>query len=120
VAVPRESSNEDEEKAEGEEEVCLYDPEQSEEMAVPVGYHRTSRLVAGREVVYLREGTGQENNQASVAEKGKEPSEESATPATDNAQEASSEDEGESHVGRGTWAPQLRPPCVCVCVCVCG
>jgi hypothetical protein len=59
--------------------VCLYDPEDQShgEEAVPVGYHRASKLVDGREIVFLREGRpdgegGDEGTATAPTEKGKE------------------------------------------------
>lgn len=78
--MPPPRDDDDDEKAEGEEEVCLYDPEQSEEMAVPVGYHRASKFVAGREVIYLREGTGEEEDEDE--DKGEEEKRNRATATT--------------------------------------
>ncbi|ELR17619.1 uncharacterized protein ACA1_063830 [Acanthamoeba castellanii str. Neff] len=80
TALPPPRDDDDDEKAEGEEEVCLYDPEQSEEMAVPVGYHRASKFVAGREVIYLREGTGEEEDEDE--DKGEEEKRNRATATT--------------------------------------
>lgn len=102
--MPPPRDDDDGEKAEGEEEVCLYDPEQSEEMAVPVGYHRASKFVAGREVVYLREGTGEEEeeDEDGEEERNRAPTAPTATSPTDKGKER----EGEPPVDESPAAPQ--------------
>ena len=85
--MPPPRDDDDDEKAEGEEEVCLYDPEQSEEMAVPVGYHRASKFVAGREVVYLREGTGEAEDEGDEEERNRAPTATTATSPTEKGKE---------------------------------
>ncbi len=52
---------------EGEQEVCLYDPDESEASDVPKGYHLTQKIVNGLPVTFLREGEGQNNLQVTAS-----------------------------------------------------